>query len=162
MAINAYCAPFDLEIALGGAADLLQLSDPNRTGNINDPGVVAIIAEYIESEAAIIRGIIEVKYDAETIAALDAPSLTLLRTINKWRSARTAWIEGGKGQGAPPRVAEKAKEMDGYVDDLKAGRMKLGRVAGGGTAAINQPAKLVDPDPDGTGISRAGFSLGFR
>lgn len=155
----AYASQADLEIALGGAAQLVQLADPSSTGSA-DP---AIVEDYLESPAAQIRSIIEVKYEPETIANLDADSQRLLRDINKWLSARVAWIEGGRGQAIPEHVDRQADKVEGWLTEIKTGERRLGRVAGGRAPALTQPVGVVDHDSRSTGVSIQAFrTYGYR
>ena len=101
------------------------------------------------------------KHDPETIAGLDTTTTQRLRDASLALAARIAYERGGQGQVMPDKFARAADRADTWLDELAAGQRRLGRSAGGRVAAINQPAKLVDPDPDGTGISRAGFGRGF-
>ena len=57
----------------------------------------------------------------------------------------------------PEHLAADAARADKDLDDLKNGLIKLSRAAGSAQPPINQPAKIVDFDPCGTGISRKGF-----
>lgn len=154
----AFCVQSDLEIALGGASVLAELADPTGTGTAD----ADTVTDYIESVAGQIRSVIEVKYDPETIANLDADSLRLLRDINKWGSARVAWLEGGRGQAMPQHIADQADRCDGWLTEIRTGERRLGRVAGGKVAAINQPVGILDYDPTASKVSIAGFKLGFR
>jgi hypothetical protein len=154
----SYCSQSDLEIALGSAAVLVELADPNGTGAADS----GIVTDYLESGAALVRSVVEVRYDPETISNLDADSLRLLRDCNKWLSARIAWLEGGRGQDIPKRIGEQAERIERVVDEIRTGERRLGRVAGGTQSAINQPVGIVNFDPLATGISIAGFKRGFR
>jgi hypothetical protein len=154
-----YCSQGDLEIAVGSAAVLRQLADPNRTGVVQP----AIVTDYLESGAAELRSAVEIKHDPETIANLDTDSLRRLRDANAAISARIAYSKGGLGQAMPDHVREAAERAEKFADQLAIGQRRLGRVAGGLAAAINQPATVVDYDPDGTAISITAFrNNGFR
>lgn len=168
---NSYAQQSDLEIALGGKAVLLQLADPNNQG-APDP---ATVTDYLESGAVLVRSAVEVKHDPETIANLDAASLRLLLDANAALSARIAWEKGGKGMACPTHTAERADRYDAIVDKIAEGKRRLGRVAGGTSAAINQQAEIVDYDSSNpkisinaqanqkaSGISIDGFRRGFR
>lgn len=130
------CTQADLERALGGADVLRTLADPNKTGAIDS----ATVQDYIDAGAALIRAAAEIKHDPEVIANLDAPSLARLQKCNARLSARIAYEDGGKGLAMPDQVAKRADWEDEFLEMLAAGRRRLGRVAGGGQAAINQPA----------------------
>jgi hypothetical protein len=77
-------------------------------------------------------------------------------------SARIAYLEGSRGQAIPDRINEQVERVERYVDEIRTGERRLGRVAGGTAAAINQPIGVVDFDPLGSGVSIAGFRRGFR
>ena len=154
----SFCGLADLQIALGGASYLVQLADPTGSGTA-DP---ARVDDYLESRAAEIRSVIEVKYDPETIDNLDADSLRLLRDINKWGSARTAYIEGGRGMALPDHIREQADRADQWLTEIRTGERRLGRVSGGRKAAINQAVDVLDYDATSTGMSIAGMKRGFR
>ena len=147
----------DLERFLGGAHVLRTLSDPNRTGQAD----LDIAGSYLVAGIAEARERVEVKHDPETIETLDEESTQRLRDAALACAARISYERGGKGQVMPPKLAEAADRADTWLRELAAGLRRLGRAAGGKVAALNQPAKLVDPDPLGEGISRAGFRRGF-
>lgn len=154
----AYATQGDLENALGGAQLLRQLADPNRTGSAQP----AIIQDYLDDGAAQVRSAVEIKHDPEAIAQLDTPSLKRLIDANAALSARTAYEKGGQGMAMPEWVRERAERTDRFLDDLAKGFRRLGRVAGGVSAALGQPAQVVDPDPHGHHVSIHGFKRGFR
>lgn len=154
----AFCDQADLEIAVGGAAELVQLADPNRQG-FADP---ARVIDYLETGAAEVRSAAEIKHDPEVLANLDADSLRRCRDANAALSARTAYVKGGKGLAVPVHVAEAADRAEAFLDKLANGQRRLGRAAGQAAAAINQPAGVVDFDSLGGGVSVAGFKRGFR
>lgn len=160
----SYAAQADLEIALGGPAVLLQLSDLAETGSLADAGSQAAITDYLETGASRVRAAVEVKHDPETIAALDAASRRLLVAWNADLSARVAWEKGGKGQALPRAVADRADRAERDLDRIAAGTLRLGRSAGGTAAGINQPASgAVDYDSRGEATSLRGLrDAGFR
>jgi hypothetical protein len=138
---------------------LRQLADPNRTGVVQPD----IVIDYLESGAAELRTAVEVKHDPETIANLDPDSLRRLRDANAAISARIAYTKGGLGQAMPDHVRESAERSEKFADQLAIGQRRLGRVAGGTGAPINQPATVVDYDPGGHAISITAFTKnGFR
>lgn len=157
MAVS-YCDQAALEIALGGADVLVQLSDFNRDGTAD----ATVVTDYLESGAAQVRASVEVKHDPEAIAALDADSLRRLRDANASLSAAIAWRKGGRGQGVPVNVLDQVTREERFLSDLRSGAERLGRISGGISAAINQPATVVDYDSDASGISIAAFKRGFR
>jgi hypothetical protein len=153
-----FCNQADLELAVGGARPFVQLSDPDGNG-VADPDRVE---DYLEGGAAEVRSAAEVKHDPEVLANLDSDSVRRLRDANAALSARIAYTKGGKGLAMPEFVAAAADRADRYLDQLARGERRLGRVAGGTAAAINQPAKSVDFDADGSKMSVTGFKRGFR
>lgn len=165
----AYAQQSDLEIALGGAAALVDLADFNLDGVAD----ASVVTDYLESGAAEVRSAVEVKHDPETIDNLDAASLRRLIDANAAISARIAWEKGGKGMGMPAWIKERAERNDRFLEALADGKRRLGRAAGSIPAAINQPAGVVDYDPNGDGgidrkgrptsrLSMKGFLRGFR
>lgn len=155
----AFATQSDLEIALGGAAQLAQLATPDGQADA-DP---ATIEDYLESAAGQIRSVIEVKYEPETIANLDADSHRLLRDINKWLSARVAWLEGARGQAIPDHIERQADKCETWLMEIRTGERRLGRVAGGKVPALTQPVGVVDHDKRGTGVSIQAFkTYGYR
>ncbi len=148
----------DLAAALGGEAYLRQLADPNKTGQTDE----AIAQGYIDSGMATVLTKVEVKHDPETIANLDEPSLRKLKDTAAHLAARVAYEDGGQGMAMPEWVEKRAERADKFLEDLTQGRARLGRVAGGAQAAINQPAGSVDHDPMGRKVSVTGFKRGFR
>lgn len=158
MTVVAYCTQAELEIALGGAAVLVQLADPNMTGTAD----ATTVQDYLESGAARVRSVVEVRYAPEVIAALDSDSLRLLRDLNKWFSAQIAWLEGSRGADVPDRVQAQAEWADKTLAEIRTGERRLGRVSGGTVPALSTVVASVDHDPLGTGVSVAGFKRGFR
>ena len=155
----AYCSAADLEVALGGAAVLVQLADPGQTGTAD----AGIVQDYLESGAAEIRPFVEVKHEPETIANLDSDSLRRLRDANAALSARIAWEKGGMGQAMPQTVTNRAERTEQFCRDLSMGVQRLGRVAGGTQASLGQNVQVVDSDPYGHGTTVASYrSNGFR
>lgn len=154
----AFCTQGDLEIGLGGAQVLKQLSDPGKTGSPQ----AAYITDYLEAGAAEIRAASEIKHEPEVLANLDSDSLRRLRDANVSLSARIAYEKGGLGMAMPEWVQQRAERADRFLEQLATGARRLGRVAGGKAAAINQPADVVDFDPDAQDISIAAFKFGFR
>lgn len=147
----------DLTRYLGGGHVLRTLADPNKTGQVD----TAIAQSYLDAGCGRVSQRALVKYDAETLDALDTESAQTLFDMALAQAARTAYTRGGQGQVMPDNIAEDARRADKDLDDLKNGDIKLSRVSGGVEASITQPAKIVDYDPDGKGISRLGF-VGFR
>jgi hypothetical protein len=155
----AYCSQSDLEIALGGAYKLVEVADPNGTGSA-DP---ATVEDYLESAAGQIRSVVEVQYEPETIASLDADSQRLLRDINKWLSARIACLEGMRGEAIPPHIEQQAEKVEQWLTEIRTRERKLGRVANGRAAVSTHAAGVVDHDPRGTGVSMTAFrTYGYR
>lgn len=167
---NSYCQQSDLEVALGGANVLLQLSDFNRDGQPD----TNVVTDYLESGAAELRSAVEIKHDPETIANFDTASLRRLIDANAALSARIAYEKGGRGVAMPDWVRDRAERADKFADDLAKGFRRLGRIANNGkTAALSQPVGTVDQDPNGDGgtfndgspagrVSITGFMKGFR
>jgi len=132
----AFCDLSDLSLALGGDDVLRQLTDFEKTGQYS-----AVRAQaYIEDGAADVRAAAEIKHDPEVLANLDKWSARKLNIANAYMAARHAYRKGGKGLVMPPELAAACKEQEEYLDDLAAGNKRLGRVAGGSDAPINQPA----------------------
>src|ERR1051326_1409074 len=153
-----FCTQADLEIALGGAAILTQLADPDRIGSPDE----AIVEGFIEDGAAEIRSVFEKKHDPEILDNLDNDSLRLLRNINSKLSARLAYERGGMGQAMPDHIKEAASRADSMCAEIGNGTRRLGRASGGKVAAINQNPGVVNFDEGGHGVSIEGFSRGFR
>lgn len=151
-------AQSDLERAVGGARELRQLADPNSTGTAD----AATVQDYLDAGAAEVRSATEIKHDPETLANLDTPSQRRLKDANAALSARVAYVRGGRGLAMPEQVAAAADRADQFLDQLARGERRLGRVANGKVAAINQPVGVVDFDRLGGGVSILGFKRGFR
>jgi hypothetical protein len=145
-----FCTRADLELALGGADVLRQLADPNRSGQPQD----SIILGYLLEGASELRTASEVKHDPETLANLDADSLDRMRRANTALSARIAYEEGGRGLGVPDHVERRAARAETFIEKLRTGEARLGRVAGGTSAPINQDVGGVDYDSQDN-LSRA-------
>jgi phage gp36-like protein len=161
---ESYATQTNLEVALGGPSILLQLADLSQTGSLEDAGTQAAITDYLEVGASRVRAAVEVKHEPETIASLDAASRRLLVSWNADLSARVAWEKGGMGQVMPEAVQERADRAIADLDRLAAGTLRLGRVADGTSAGINQEADgEVDYDSLGIGMSIQGLkNSGFR
>lgn len=165
----SYAQQAHLERALGGAHILVQLADPQKNGQPDQ----AIVSEYLEDGAAEVRSAVEVKHDPEVIANLDAPSLRRLVSANAALSARIAWERGGKGMAMPEHIETAAVRAETFLGLLSEGKRRLGRIAGGTTAAVTQAGGIgvIDYDSRSTSaldpnkassVSVAGFKRGFR
>lgn len=147
----------EFEDFLGGAHVLRQLTDPNRRGQPN-----YITAQtYLDAGCAEVRERLEVKHTPETIANLDTVSAQRTHDAALAMAARIAYERGAQGQAMPPKTAEAAARADSWLNELVEGKRRLGRASQGREASLNQPAKVVDPDPQGASISRAAFAKGF-
>lgn len=136
----AYCTQTDLSLAVGGDDKLLQLVDKTGSGNLASASCQAFITDLLEDGAAEVRAAVEVKHDPETVANLDAPSLKRLIEANAALSARLTWEKSSGGIAVPEYIERRAARAEDFLDKLTTGQRRLGRVAGGVAAAINQPA----------------------
>ena len=155
---TAFCTQADLEIAMGGAANLLEVSDPTKTGQIQ----TTIVTDYLETGAAEVRSITEVRMDPETLAQMDTDAMRLFIGANAALSARIAYEKGGLGQSMPEFVRENAERQERMLQQFRDGQRRIGRASGSKIPAINQNPGVVDYDKTGSGISITGFRKGFR
>jgi hypothetical protein len=131
---------------------LVQLLDKNGDG-IADADLVADVLDAGSNELA---SYMQVTVDLATLTPPYPRSLVLKAAD---ACAFHAWSRGSEHQAAPENVQTLYDAAIRWATDVGGRKATLGVVPKPG---LDPPAVLVDPDPNGTGISRAGFARGFR
>lgn len=139
----AYCSSTDLEFAVGGAANLVQLLDKDRDGVADTAYVTACIAKA-DSE---IDSALQVRHELP----LAAPYPAILVTHGAALAAYYAHQNGTDGQGVPERIAAAAKDARDWLDMLAAGTRTVGTTT---APTANQQVDQIDTNPDGGWVTR--------
>jgi len=147
-----FCKQIDLERALGGAAILAQLSDKNGTGNID----AEFVSFVLDAGSMDIASYIQKAVD---IASLQEPYQLSLVFKTADACAWRAWLRGSYGQGIPQHVQAAYDLAIAWAKDVGDRAATLGTTP---KPALDPPAKLLDYDPQGSGVSIRGFKKGFR
>jgi len=109
-----------------------------------------------------VRGAVEVKHDPEVLDALDAESALWLQRIATVIAAHTAYSDGTGDLAIPQRLLDEFAQAEADLENLATGKRRIGRAANQPGPKVNQAAGVVDHDSYRTGVSVAGFKLGFR
>jgi phage gp36-like protein len=147
-----YCSQADSERALGGANVLVEILDKNEDGVADADHVIDVLDEGSNELASYLQ----VNIDLSTLIP-PYPRVLVLKAADV--CAFRAWSRGSEHQAAPQNIQALYDAAIRWAGDVGRRRATLGVVPKPG---LDPPAKLVDPDPDGMGISRAGFARGFR
>ncbi len=142
----------DLERAAGGAAVIVELLDKDKDGVADSDQVAAVI----EAGSNEIATYIQVSVELSSLAP-PYPRALVLKAADI--GVFHAWVRGSEGQAVPPNVQAVYDAAVRWAVDVGRRRATLGVIPKPG---LDPPAKLVDADPDGLGISRRGFARGFR
>jgi phage gp36-like protein len=146
-----YCNQADLERALGGANVLVELLDKNEDGVADADHVTDVLDEGSNELASYLQ----VNIDLSTLIP-PYPRVLVLKAADV--CAFHAWSRGSEHQAAPQNIQALYDAAIRWAGDVGRRRATLGVVPKPG---LDPPAKMVDPDPAGMGISRAGFAKGF-
>jgi hypothetical protein len=147
-----FCEQPNLERALGGATVLVELLDKDEDGEA-DPDQVA---EVLDEGSGELASYLQVNIDLSTLKP-PYPSILILKAADV--CAFYAWARGSEHQATPANIVVLRDAAIQWAIDAGKRRATLGVVPKPG---LDPPAKMVDPDPTGMGISRKGFSRGFR
>ncbi len=139
----AYCTEADLALSVGGSANLVRLLDKNRDA----------VADADMVEACLTRASSEVDSALQLRHSLPLtfPAPAILTTHTAALAAYYAHALGTDGQGIPQFIRTAADDARTFLTDLAEGRRSLGVAA---KPASDLEAKQVDPDPNGTKVSR--------
>jgi phage gp36-like protein len=146
-----FCTQADLERALGGQTVLLQLVDPNTTGNINDTTCQAFITDFIDEASNELASYIEPRI---LLSALTAPFPRILVLRAADVAAYYAYTRGTRRLAIPDDVKEGYDKAISWAQTVGAGRAGLGVSP---KMPLDPPAEMVDPQQ---GAIPAGFSFG--
>ena len=142
----------DLERAVGGAAQLVQLLDKDKD-DVADLDMVRQVQDAASNEiASYIQPIID-------LDALEAPYPLALVFKAADAGAFYAWRYGSYGQGIPDHVIQAYDAAIRWAQDVGQRKATLGFSP---KPTLDPPAKLIDHDPLGVGVTVAGFKRGFR
>jgi phage gp36-like protein len=147
-----FCQQADVERALGGASQLVQLLDKDAD-NVADAELVDAVIDAASSEVA---SYIQVTIDLDTLAA-PYPLALVLKTADI--AAFHAWRYGSYGQAIPDQVVQGHDAAVRWAQDVGTKKATLGSVK---RQTLEQPTGVRDFDELGSGISIAGFKKGFR
>lgn len=156
-----FCQQADVERAVGGAAQLVQLLDKNAD-NVADEDLVDAVIDAASSEVA---SYIQVTVDLDTLAA-PYPLALVLKTADI--AAFHAWRYGSAGQAIPDPIVQ---GHDAAVQWAKDVGLKRATVGAQKKQTLDQPVGVRDHDEAASaqtdrrgqsGISVAAFKLGFR
>jgi phage gp36-like protein len=142
----------DLERAAGGAAVIVKLLDKDEDGVADADHVEAVLVAGSSEIASYIQKTVE-------LSSLTAPYPSALVLKAADCGVFHAWVRGSEGQAVPPNVQALYDAAIRWAVDVGRRQATLGVVPKPG---LDPPAKLVDADPAGMGISRRGFARGFR
>ena len=147
-----FCQQSDVERAVGGAAQLVQLLDKDAD-NVADLDLVNQAIDAACNELA--------SYIEPTVAAasLSAPFPLILVLKSADAAAFYAWRFGAYGQAIPDNVLQAHEKAISWAKDVGA---KTATLVVSPKATLNQPVGVVDHDSDGTKLSVAGLKRGFR
>jgi hypothetical protein len=147
-----FCEQVDLENAVGGARTLVQLLDKDEDG-IADANLVEDVLEAGNSDMAsrIERAVV--------LASLARPYPSQLIKQSARACAFYAWGQGSENQAMPPMAQKLYDNAIAWANEVGDRKQSLGSVP---RAALDPPAQMIDPDPNGEGISIAGFKRGLR
>src|SRR5262249_9377244 len=113
-----FCTQADLERALGGAVQLVQLHDRGADGNA-DPASVTDILDYGSNELA---SYIQRLVDVATIAT-PYPRILVLKAADV--CAYHAWARGSRNEAIPDTIREKYEAAIRWANDVGEGRATL-------------------------------------
>lgn len=149
-----YCDEANLARAVGGPARLKELLDKDQDG-IADADLVNVALDDAGVDITTALAV-NLQLDA---GPLKPPYTEALISHAARCAAFHAWTIGGEGQAMPPWIAQRREAAIRWAEKAGIRQLTLGTAA---PAPAGRGPRIVDPDPDGTGISRAGFSRGFR
>lgn len=147
-----FCQQADVERALGGAAQLVQLLDKNAD-NVADEDLVNAVIDAASSEVA---SYIQVTVDLDALAA-PYPLALVLKTADI--AAFHAWRYGSYGQGIPEHVVQGHDAAVRWAQDVGTKKATLGSQK---RHTLEQPTGVRDHDELGTKVSIQGLKRGFR
>lgn len=143
----------DLARAVGGVKVLNELLDKDGDGYADPPLVEGVIIDACSEMATLIEKNV-------ALAGLSAPYPRALVSKSSHIGAFLAWGEGSNGQAIPDWVQSRYDAAYRWGKDAGAGDVSMGTVD---RPQLDPPAKTIDPDPYGTGVSVNGFKRGgFR
>lgn len=148
-----YFEKADLVRAVGGSKALIKLLDKDKDGIADAELVEGIIDDACSEMASLVEKNV-------ALSGLTAPYPRILVSKSSHIGAFLAWGEGSEGQAIPEWVQTRYDAAYRWAKDAGAGDVSMGLV---NRPALDPPAKTLDPDPYGQGVSIAGFKRGgFR
>jgi phage gp36-like protein len=130
----------DLEHAVGGAARLVQLLDPGKTG-VADPTLVNEVLAETDSEVDSMIG---------TVVNLADPSVATAPPLLRRSRAIASYIahyKGTDGQGVPSETRRAYDDALGWLDKVANRRASLGAAARPATSQMVQQVVKTTNDP---------------
>lgn len=132
-----------LERAVGGAPDLLQLADRDRTGNLNSAGAQAFIREVMEEAFSEVNSYIGLAVDVTDPSLQTAP---LLIRYELGVAAGLAWLRGAKGLAMPKNIGDEYERIMGELQKIAERKKGLGLPARAAASQIVQ--QVTKPDTE--------------
>jgi len=139
----AYCTQSDLELAVGGVANLVRLLDKDNDDVADEDAVTACLARATSE----IDSALQIRHQLP----LAEPYPPILITHAATLAAYYAHQYGTDGQGVPQRVVEAAKDARDWLDMLAAGTRTVGTVV---KPTAGQEVAQVDTNPTGGWVTR--------
>ena len=137
-----------LEIAVGGPSELLQLADKSGTGSLSSDTCQSFITEVITIASGKIYSLVQVAADPSD------PNVATAFVVQCAVTAAVywAWHKSTGGIAVPPDVKEAYRdaiaEMKEYAEGLRA-------VGSSPTPSTSAGLETIDPDPCGQGLTRS-------
>jgi hypothetical protein len=145
MAEIAWCVQLDLELMLGGAANLIQLTDKDGDGVADAPLVAALLARgNAEASSAV-----QVQSD---LSSFTAPYPTIVINAAAAITAYYTWLQSTSGVAIPDGAKELYQDALRVLDQIAKRERTLATTTQ--PAGTNQAVKQIDPDPLGNRITR--------
>lgn len=146
-----YCTQADLERALGGARELVQLLDKDGDNRAD----AELVTQVLDAGSAELASYF-INLDLRTIREPYPPALV---TKTADACAFYAWRYGAYGQGIPDSIMQGYDKAIGWAKDVGNKQATLGVVA---EPSLKESVGVVDPDERGEKVSILGFKGGFR
>lgn len=140
----AWMTQTELELAVGGAAVLVQLLDKDADG----------VADTTLVNAILVRANAEVSAAVENqyaLSAFSSPYPSLLINAAMGLGAYFAWTYGSSEVALPPGIERLYQDSLRLLDQISKRERSIGATPQPGT---NQAVEQIDPDPNGDRVTR--------
>ncbi len=150
----AYCEQADLELAVGGAANLVRLLDKDRDDVADADAITACLARATSE----IDSALQIRHQLPLTTDGNGDYPAILVTHAASLAAYYAHQYGTDGQGVPQRIAEAAKDARDWLDLLAAGTRTVGTTV---KPTADLEAAQVDTNPHGGWVTRDSLKGGI-